>query len=718
MDPFELDFTASDCDSSMNDWQLVHPSPKSLPLPSHFTRHQTPRIRSPFQVSDLTSSSSSTTDGPQWIVPTSKPAGGLQRPVLREQEIGSMKYPALKQQSSGLEGLPAPQFSQPVPRSLLDQPSDKGISTDDPSGCQKQVQYGQDSFRPQQQGMHVPQMPMFRKSQRASELTRVRIACTSPLVWKLWLQLATVLQGFSDVLQQLSMSKFQDEHAERFLNQFAATTLVRYISAILQFVRICQDMQVSLDQLSEATFADLLICGSLARRADGTGPKSSITIKAVRWAFTHLGVKVFACAYGSMITSFSKQKIPSDRRESLPLPLFIIAKWERRVLQSQASSKEIIILGGLLLICWSGLRFSDAQRSHLSTWQLDQSSLRGLTWRAKTCNTSTPFGVTLAGLLSRGSLTWIHRFLQTLESLYAGQDSHVIDFTIPAFHQAEVPTQPFEAMSYSEALCYMRFYMQLPWSGNPLATQVNTSSYSVHGLKTTLLSWAAQANLPEEDRRLHGKHKASQTSVQLYSRDDILGSLRLQNALIQRIQQNWRPATPLARGGQLPLAEPQFALEQFKKELQPIDWQFFQFNALSSMQELADCTIPVDTPELDSSGSSSSSRCESSASSSSSSGEAAQPQKKRSIANREDLGPADEILVGLHRKTWHVMTVADVENTELPHWQGKALKSACGRFFPQIKVCPGVDMSLDTNQALCSHVGCRKGFKCVGFHPG
>lgn len=419
-----------------------------------------------------------------------------------------------------------------------------------------------------------------------------------------------------------------------------------------------------------------------------------------------------------MITSFSKQKIPSDRKESLPLPLFIIAKWERRVLQSQASIKEIIILGGLLLLCWSGLRFSDAQRSQLSTWQLDQSSLRGLTWRAKTCNTSTPFGVTLAGLLSRGSLTWVHRFLQTLESLYAGHDSREIDFTIPAFHQEELPKQPFEAMSYSEALYYIRFYMQLPWSGHPFATQVNSSSYSVHGLKTTLLSWAAQANLPEEDRRLHGKHKASQTSVQLYSRDDIIGSLRLQNALIQRIQQHWRPATPLARGGQLPLTEPQFVLEQFKKDLQPIDWQFFKFTALGSIQELADCTNPVDSPELESSGSSSSSGCESSASSSSSSDEAAQPQKKRSVANRDDLGPADEILVGLHRTTWHVMTVADVDNTELPHWQGNALKSACGRFFPQIKVCPGMDMSLDTNQALCSHVGCRKGFKCVGFHPG
>ena len=203
-----------------------------------------------------------------------------------------MRYPAFKQQSSGLEGLPAPQFSQPVPSSLFDHlvavlalmtPQDvcNGSSM-------VKIQFGHGS-----RGVYVPQMPMFRQSQRASELTRVRLACKSPIVWKLWLQLAAALQGFSDVLQQLSMSKFQDEHAERFLNQFAATTLVRYISAILQFVQICQDMQVSLDQLSESTFADLLICGSLARRADGTGPKSSITIKAVRRAFTHLGVKVF-----------------------------------------------------------------------------------------------------------------------------------------------------------------------------------------------------------------------------------------------------------------------------------------------------------------------------------------------------------------------------------------------------------------------------------------
>ena len=634
MDPGEFEFLAFDVDSSVDDWQLVRPTPKALPVPSNITRPQTPRIRAPFQVSDLASSSNASTRKLQCPVQTSTPIGGLQRPIPREQSIGSLQYPGIARHSNRLEGLPAPKFSQPVPSSLTQQSGIGGNDMNSNAGHFQQVMHGSDRFRTPPPELYAPQKPVFRHSQRASALTRVRLACQSPIVWKLWLQLATALQDFSEVLQQLNLSKFQDEHAERFLNQFAATTLVRYASAILQFLQVCRDMQVPLDQLSESSLADLLICGSLARRADGTGPKSSITIKAIRWAFTHLGVKVFACAYGSMITSFSKQKIPSDRKESLPLPLFIIARWERRVLQSQASTKEIIILGGLLLLCWSGLRFSDAQRSQLSTWQLDQTSLRGLTWRAKTCNTSTPFGVTLAGILSHGSLTWVHRFLLTLESVYEGHDSCEIDFTIPAFHQADSPRQPFEAMSYSEALYYIRFYMQLPWSGSPLATQVNSSSYSVHGLKTTLLSWAAQANLPEEDRRLHGKHKASQTSVQLYSRDDIVGSLRLQQALIQKIQQNWRPATPLARGGQLPLTEPQFTLEQFKKALPAIEWHFFRFNVPNPMQELANCSIPIDSPEPDSSEPSSSSGCESSASSSSSSAEAAQPQKRRSVSTR------------------------------------------------------------------------------------
>ena len=106
------------------------------------------------------------------------------------------------------------------------------------------------------------------------------------------------------------------------------------------------------------------------------------------------------------------------------------------------------------MLCWSGLRFSDIQRSKLSSWQIDSQTLRGLTW----------------------------------------------------FH-----------LRYAEVLYYVRHYMTLPWSFQQSQMPINASSYSIHGLKTTILSWAAQANLPESDRRLHGKHRPAQMSVQLYS---------------------------------------------------------------------------------------------------------------------------------------------------------------------------------------------------------
>ena len=104
--------------------------------------------------------------------------------------------------------------------------------------------------------------------------------------------------------------------------------------------------------------------------------------------------------------------------------------------------------------------------------------------------------------------------------------------------------------------------MQLPWRVNHKPAQVDSSSYSAHGLKATLLSWAAQG-VSEEDRRVHGKHKASQMSVQLYSRDDIIGSLCLQTTF--EFSNKSRLATSHLRG-QAPLTEPRFIWEQFKKD--------------------------------------------------------------------------------------------------------------------------------------------------------
>ena len=204
-------------------------------------------------------------------------------------------------------------------------------------------------------------------------------------------------------------------------------------------------------------------------------------------------------------------------------------------------------------------------------------------------------------------------------------------------------------------------------------------------------------------------------SVQLYSRDDILGSLRVQAELISRASQGWRPVTPLSRGGQLPLIEPQFTLEKFKKDVDVTEWKFFLFNTKSSLQCIAD--VPQQD-ELVSEGDESAVSSSTSSSSSESSDEDVQPTAQKVLKTcATDIGEsAEEAVVGLHRKTWHIMVSTTTSHADLPKWQGVDLKTACGRFLPHTKILPGLEVDLTSGQALCSHAGCRKGFMCIGMH--
>ena len=543
------------------------------------------------------------------------------------------------------------------------------------------------------------------------QISRVRLAATSSIVIQLWLSFESAFTPFSQTLQQMRASLNHDEHRNRFLNQFAATTLVRYMTAALQFFRLCQALQLDLHTLSAWNIADVLIAGSMARRSDGSGPKTSIAIKVMRWCHKQLQITVFQEVFNPMISSFDKQKFPTDRRESLPLPLYVVMRWERRILQSNSTVKEILILGGLLLLLWSGLRFGDIQRSHLETWQLDSTALRGLTWRSKTSNSATPFGICVSGLLSRGTLAWIHRYLQTMDTIYSSLDLRTIDFALPSFGGRDEPVWPPQAMPYGEALYFLRFYMTLPWSSASTSQQLSTDHYTIHGLKCTLLSWACQLGLSEEDRRQHGKHKPAQQSVSLYSRDDVVGSLRLQQQLITEIGQGWRPCTPLARGGQRPMIEPSFQLERFRKDSGTLTWRFFQFDKMPSFAADADVYVPPQD-ELNQDSSSDESDSSDSSDSSSDSDRAAtltdSVSKKRRVQQPTEIPTV--FAFGLHRTTWHVMLPCSDGHHSAPMWQSQAWKTACGRYLQSSNITIGNELSVTSAHALCSHVGCRKSF--------
>ena len=264
-------------------------------------------------------------------------------------------------------------------------------------------------------------------------------------------------------------------------------------------------------------------------------------------------------------------------------------------------------------------------------------------------------------------------------------------------------------MQYAECLYFLRKYLRLFWhraSSDNVA--LSAQSYTVHGLKSTLLSYAAQLQLPEDMRRIQGKHRAVQASTRLYSRDDVSSALTLQ---LTRSLGAGGPLRLLARGGQAPLMEPKFTLDRYRKESNDDPWLFFRFQIPAEVSSMDDPPDDLDVGEIASSSSSSAS--------SDSSSEALASGKGEDIPS-EDRGTPS--LVGLHRHMWHVVLSPNdqpvdsfVEQCLEGALPSCALRTACGHRLLSSKLQLSDELALTNAQMLCQHSGCKKGWISLGM---
>ena len=214
-----------------------------------------------------------------------------------------------------------------------------------------------------------------------------------------------------------------------------------------------------------------------------------------------------------------------------------------------------------------------------------------------------------------------------------------------------------------------------------------------------MLSWSNQLQLDKDLRRLQGHHR--EDSAQFYSRHDVGGALKLQSQVVDAVKAQWRPHTPLARGGQVPLIEPAFVLEQFRRQKSDFTWDCFQFGVQRQI-----FVPPNDRPE-DSEASSSSSE-----SSSSSSASTAKHPTAPAQSSRAAPVVYDEAEMGLYPSTWHV-TLAFDPRTKSP-LDPSIVLTACGRRFASQHFQPKSHLDLSPMQSLCTHPGCRKGWAAIG----
>ena len=192
--------------------------------------------------------------------------------------------------------------------------------------------------------------------------------------------------------------------------------------------------RVDVVSIGTALFTRRRVSGAQAPGRD----RQACGIKAIRWAYRTLQVDCLMVSLGLVISSFQKTN-SGERRESLPFSLYALMRFERRILMRECLDHEVVILGMFLLLAFSCLRSSDMQRTNPSSLRWDGAVLRGTCWRTKTCRTGQPFGLIGSGFLSKGTFTWLFKFLMVLDRIFSSHEtaSHgdsSEDYLIPGCH--------------------------------------------------------------------------------------------------------------------------------------------------------------------------------------------------------------------------------------------------------------------------------------------
>ena len=166
-----------------------------------------------------------------------------------------------------------------------------------------------------------------------------------------------------------------DIHLHRVLDEFAPSTVLKYMSGILHFLTLCSEFHLVWYQLSPIELADLLLQSSLHKSSDESSVGGKNIIISMRWCAKVTSVLSLEVFRNPLVDSFLNSKRPKDQQETAPLPLWAVVQFERRLLQKSATQNEVLFLGSCLVAIWGGLRFADAQRMPLSSIVLDRDNI-------------------------------------------------------------------------------------------------------------------------------------------------------------------------------------------------------------------------------------------------------------------------------------------------------------------------------------------------------
>eukprot|EP00435_Cladocopium_sp_Y103_P000437 s3697_g1.t1 len=392
-------------------------------------------------------------------------------------------------------------------------------------------------------------------SQRASSKAAKARWCT----W--WAELLDKVGDYSELHCHFRHSDNWPQIVEQSLAHVGASTLDLYSRGIVLLHQWMALLGFSWKHLDRSMLVSILLRVRVASRQDAhiNRIQPRPFIRCLRWFAKTAEIPTLVSLLDSeLMGSFLKGSGDVvQHKEALPIPLAVLVAWEFALSDGAVSNWVKLLLGGFLAAAWASLRFGDMQRCDIASLNLADGTLRGSCFQTKVTKRGQPFAIILAGFAASSSKTsWVKFWLQQLQAASRRVAPFKPDFLIPSWTSNAVPA--FETpLSYVAALRALRWAIQTPWT-SPMLSPSEAQQFTLHSLKVTLLSAAAQLRLDERARRLQGHHKVD--SVQLYSRDDTIDAIWLQEQVSIQVRAGWRPTRPVARGSQRPTLEPPFHL--------------------------------------------------------------------------------------------------------------------------------------------------------------
>ncbi|CAE8693610.1 unnamed protein product [Polarella glacialis] len=291
-------------------------------------------------------------------------------------------------------------------------------------------------------------------------------------------------------------------------------------------------------------FLEALLSGQVMDRGSGKSKVRSVRgpLSAMRFVCYSLQLRQLCeILENRLVSTWAKPSGPQQCvKEASPLPLYVIANMERAAGRLHASDKhnpDLFLLLCALAMMWGALRWSDLQRVWTQEVSVQENVMRGFSWRTKSSRTGMPWGILSCGIYDTN---WGNIFCQHLS------EARDRDFIIP-----------LPGTSRPAGYAWMLSHVRILFHQYGQLSVDSCSTFTLHSLKATQLSWALQLEVPEHQRAALGHHRCrgDRAMVAKYSRDDVLPALRAQFAVIQAIRKGWVPLVAQNRGARAPMVE-------------------------------------------------------------------------------------------------------------------------------------------------------------------